>query len=147
MFVNQLNIIMLRQPRIKKAITDYYKAYNQRSRWVREKLVFLNELSEYESQLIDEWERYFFKVDEGLRSTPTEGELVSAGRTIFDWMDTQADFCIRKYCTEPYVMRGTYHILANKLRVGWHPKFLERLQELLSPDSEKHYGTTERASN
>jgi hypothetical protein len=49
-------------------------------------------------------------------------------------MEFTANFPIRPLVTEPYVMRGSYHILANeeKPRVWWHPKFLERLQVLLA---------------
>ena len=32
---------------------------------------------------------------------------------------------------EPYVMRGTYHGLANGLKIGWHVDFIDRLKHLL----------------
>ena len=38
---------------------------------------------------------------------------------------------IRERVTEPYVVRGAFHILANASpspRVYWHPRFLERLR-------------------
>ena len=36
--------------------------------------------------------------------------------------------------TEKYVMRGSYHILADQdpSRVWWHPKFIGRLETLLT---------------
>ena len=147
LFVKQLNLIMLTEPRIKKAITDYFKAYSQRSKWIREKLIFLKELEGYESTLIDEWERYFHKTKEKLYDSTGERELRTAGKEVFDWMDTQANFCIRKYCTEPYVMRGSYHMLADKLHVGWHPNFVERLEKLLVNKSKAGYGTYKKAAN
>lgn len=134
-FVKQLNLIALHEKRIKKAISDYYKAFSQRSKWVGDKLLFLSELEEYEERLVDEWERYFLIVTTKLSSSADKKELQIKGQEIFDWMDITANFCIREYCTEPYVMRGSYHMLADDRRVGWHPTFLDRLEELLGRDT------------
>jgi hypothetical protein len=30
--------------------------------------------------------------------------------------------------------RGSFHILADELRVGWHPEFMDRLQQVLEPE-------------
>jgi hypothetical protein len=40
---------------------------------------------------------------------------------------------IRERVTEPYVVRGGFHILANSRppRVYWHPQFLRRIGALL----------------
>jgi len=41
---------------------------------------------------------------------------------------------IRERVSEPYVVRGAFHILANERptpRVYWHPRFLARLGQLL----------------
>ena len=51
------------------------------------------------------------------------GEITMSGNA----KDVLADDRVR----EAYVMRGTYHILANGLKVGWHVDFTERLQHLL----------------
>lgn len=29
-------------------------------------------------------------------------------------------------------MRGSYHILANQLKIGWHVDFFDRLKQLLN---------------
>lgn len=42
------------------------------------------------------------------------------------------DIRIRPKCQEAFVMRGSYHILANQLRVGWHKDFYERLRQLIN---------------
>ena len=38
---------------------------------------------------------------------------------------------IRSRVSASYVMKGTYHKLANNLTVGWHIDFFERLKHLL----------------
>jgi ABC-3C protein len=42
---------------------------------------------------------------------------------------------IRPGVTEPFVVRGSFHMLADEAspRIGWHPDFHDRLTELLNP--------------
>lgn len=136
-FVEQLRLIMLSEPRISKAISDFYRAYEQRSKWIREELLFIEELTSYEQKLIDEWERRFNIMKEDMGVQVEEEQKRHEGRGLFNWVDTQANICIRPRCTEPYVMRGSYHMLANDLKVGWHVDFISRLQHLLSVSSER----------
>lgn len=137
-FVNQLKMIAIQSPRIEKAIIDYYRAFEQRSRWVREDLLIGDELEKYENRLVDEWERFKLAItDDYAEKRIPEPELRSIGRDIYNWMEQTADYKIRPNVTEPYVMRGSYHILADNHppRVWWHPKFIERLTQLLSRSS------------
>lgn len=68
---------------------------------------------------------------ENLPETSTEIQIQTEGRSLYNWVDTQAEIRIRPKVTEPYVMRGSYHILANQLRVGWHAEFLTRLSRVI----------------
>jgi hypothetical protein len=91
-------------------------------------------LSQYERRLIDEWERFAAALTEELDGAAGETELKRVGRHIFNWMEQTADLRIRQNVSELYVMRGSFHILANKPTpsVWWHPKFMERLSEILA---------------
>lgn len=131
-FIEQLRLICVTQPRIHQAISDYYKAYQQRSKWIREELLYVDELEQYEHKLVDEWKRQYYSMMEYLGDSPDEKDACQKGRALFNWVDQSAEFPIRPRCTEPYVMRGSYHILANQLSVGWHPDFRNRLYKLLS---------------
>lgn len=137
MFVRQLRAIDVGLTRIEKAILDYYRAYEQRSRWAREELLVGDEVESYERRLIDEWQRFAAALSEELDSAASEIELKRAGRLIFNWMEQTADLRIRPNVAELYVMRGSFHILANKPEpsVWWHPRFLERLSEILAESS------------
>jgi hypothetical protein len=86
----------------------------------------------YERRLEDEWGHYTEFANEALAERtkePCEAELQQTGRAVYNWMEQKANIPIRRDCTEPYVMRGSYHILANydPPKVGWHPLFEERL--------------------
>lgn len=130
-FIEQLKLVEISNRRIEKAISDYYKAFKQRSKWVRDDLILIDELKRYEERLIDEWERKFDIMIEDIGKEKSEDIFVRKGRALFNWMDGEAEFNIRKNCDEPYVVRGSYHMLANKLKVGWHLEFIDRLGYLL----------------
>lgn len=135
LFVQQLREIGVGPGRIQSAILDYYRAFEQRSAWVREDLLFAGEIEQYEERLVDEWTRYKEIVFETLGPTSETQTLIAAGQTLYQWAEMQtAHLKIRERVTEPYVIRGGFHILANEIplpRIYWHPLFLKRLQVLL----------------
>jgi hypothetical protein len=138
LFVRQLREIGISSARIRNAILDYYRAFEQRASWARENLLVSGELESYEDRLADEWGRYRDVVFEDLDETSAEDVLKSAGQELYRWADLQsgniASLRIREKVTEPYVVRGGFHILANfgpPPKVWWHPRFLERLDAAL----------------
>lgn len=131
-FVTQLEIAGISDLRILKAIVDFYKASEQRSRWVREELVMLGELTSYEKRLKDEWERYFAQVAEEYGKDASDAEKLQAARAVFNWaQEENPTLRIRPRCEDPFVQRGSFQILANDMTVGWHPDFRARVAELL----------------
>lgn len=129
-FIEQLRLVLVSEPRIRKAINDYYRAFQQCSKWVREDLLLVGELDGYEKRLVDEWERLFETMKEDLPDDADEAKRERDGRSLFN-ATQRLNINIRPRCDEPYVMRGSFHILANQLRVGWHPAFVDRLKKLL----------------
>ncbi len=130
-FLKQLRLVMVDEPGIRKAINDYYRAFQQRSKWVREDLLLLGELEAYEERLVHEWEHFFQGMKENLGDSPEETTVQREGRALFNAVE-KLELNIRPRCNEPYVMRGSFHILANQQRVGWHADFINRLNQLLS---------------
>ncbi|WP_206542362.1 ABC-three component system protein [Sphingomonas sanguinis] len=135
LFVEQLRALDLSATRIRNAIIDYYRAFEQRSSWARESLLISGEIEEYEDRLVDEWSRYRELAFEQLNDNGSDEANLVAGKELYRWAEMEtATLRIRERVTEPYVVRGAFHILANaspKPRVYWHPRFLQRLQELL----------------
>ncbi|MEG0835735.1 MAG: hypothetical protein RR413_09865, partial [Christensenellaceae bacterium] len=131
LFIEQLNLIMLSDARVKRAIRDYYHAYQQRARWVREELLYVDELESYEVRLVDEWHRLFLIMKETLEDDgiSNEDDKAKRGRAFFSTIEN-LDLHIRERVTQPFVMRGTFHGLSNDLRVGWHIDFYQRLCSL-----------------
>ena len=138
LFVAQLRNIGISSNRIRSAILDYYRAFEQRSAWARKNLLVSGEVEEYEDRLADEWSRYKDVVFEKLTDDSAEDALCEAGVTLYNWAEFETgkmeSLRIRAGVTEPYVLRGSFHILADSKpepRVYWHPRFLDRLGKVL----------------
>lgn len=138
LFVVQLREIGIASNRIRNAILDYYRAFEQRSSWARESLLVSGEMGEYEDRLVDEWSRYRDVAFEELDEQSADAVLLEAGKALYRWVDLESGnsstLRIRERVTEPYVVRGGFHILANSRplpRVYWHPRFLDRVGHVL----------------
>ena len=135
-FIEQLKLIAMRDSAIKRCIKDYYNAYMQRSLWVREQVLYTDDLAVYEKRLINEWERKFENMVEDLEDYGPEldeAKKVEAGKKLFRNIEEQG--IKLKNVEEPFIMRGTYHGMANELKVGWHMNFSKRLCHLLKGDA------------
>ena len=126
-FVQQLKLLSLDSPALADALLNYKRAFQQRSEWVRKHLVSPGELERYERQLIEEW-KFFFALIENMGGS--EEDLQEAGLKLYKDVQTLTIF-IRERARYPWIMRGSYHMLADELRVGWHPQFVQRLRDLL----------------
>ena len=87
-FYEQLKLICLGSHRMRTALRDYYRAFNQRANWVRNDLLYVNELEKYEECLIDEWEHCFAAMEDELAEyiESTEEEIIKKLCTIFTYL-------------------------------------------------------------
>lgn len=136
-FVHQLRLIQISNARVVRAIRDYYRAFAQRSRWVREELVGVGDLDRYERRLKDAWESRFLGIRDEMGESAAEEEMRRLACQLYKWVETEDLPSIRSQCQDGFVARGSFHILADHLKVGWHPEFEVRLRRLLESVSEE----------
>ncbi|MFI1358166.1 ABC-three component system protein [Streptomyces sp. NPDC020898] len=132
-FVRQLTLAGIGNRRIRMAVRDYVRAYEQRSRWSNENLLRPGELGNYERRLVEEWERRFNVMVDDLGEDAAETEMRAQAKKIYAWVEQDARTRIREGCDEAFVTTGSYQMLADEQRVGWHPDFEARLMALLEP--------------
>jgi len=130
-FVKQLRLIGINENRILHAIRNYYRAFEHRSRWVREDLLYVGELGRYEDRLVEEWDLIFQQMRDDLGEAAADEAKTAAARNLYKWVESGAHAAIRPAVTEPSISRGTYQMLADDLRVGWHLEFRTHLEALL----------------
>lgn len=130
-FVHQLRLIGIGNTRIVHAIKNFFRAFEQRSRWVREDLLLVGELARYEERLIEEWDIHFQQMRDDLGESATEDVKKVAAQILYKVIETATQPQIRPGVTELSITRGTYQLLSDTQRVGWHLEFKERLRQLL----------------
>jgi hypothetical protein len=131
-FVRQIKLATSHTTRVASAIQDYYRAFEQRSRWQRQDLLFVGDLSTYEKKLIEEWELQFSALEDRLAADPTEDDKKKTAKEILFWVENgNVKARIQQDVSEPFITRGSLHILANEFRIGWHPEYRCRLQHLI----------------
>ena len=129
-FVRQMELIDVSRRRVASAIRDFYRAYEQRSRWVREDLVVALDISRYEKRLSEEWANVFDAMCDEVGDAATEVERKTAARSVLQWAE-RATISIRPGVTEPFLCRGSLHMIADESRIGWHPDFQRLLSAVL----------------
>ena len=134
-FVRQLRTAGVGNNRIEYAKRDYYRAFTQRSRWTRESLLFDGEVPRFEKTLIEEWQPQFSAMCDGLGDSVEDSTLRAAGQNLYHWVETEARFPFRTISAR-FLSVGSYHILANDLRVGWHRDY----EALVARDEENRDG-------
>lgn len=124
-FVRQLRTIGLGGNRIEYAKRDYFRAYSQRSSWAREHVVLDEEITGFERTLVEEWQpRFQTMCDQHAAEHSDDAALRIAGQEVYHWVETEARFPFRSLVRR-FLNVGSFHMLANDLRVGWHRDYLQ----------------------
>jgi hypothetical protein len=120
-FVQQMRRVNLQPAAIDIAKRDFYRATTQRSQWVRENALLNGEAQQYDDALVERWRRECLAQSEGA-DLSTDEQKQAHGRNIFHWANrSQVPFRNRH---EIWLTTGSYQVLADSIRVGWHPDFV-----------------------
>lgn len=131
-FVEQLRLVGISNQAIRFAIINYYRACEQRSRWSRDGLVKPGELKSYLKRLEEEWLNHSSLILPDIDTSNVE-QCIKYGRDIYGKCQNEGTLAIRRDFNHPYVARGSYHTLADELKLGWHPNY----QSLLLKENKK----------
>ena len=130
-FVRQLLLVGISPARMKLALEDHYRAFTQRSRWAKEQLLGFDEETKYEERLVVGWRERFLIMVEGVTVCCDDSTLAEHGSNLYNWIVTEApskaQLWFRPDFQSDYMTKGSYHMLADQLRVGWHPHYETRL--------------------
>jgi len=130
MFLKQLNLIEIEASSrsVKRAISDFRRAFEQRSKWLRLHLLNPSEEEEYDNRLQDYWKNIFDIMCDEIDQKPEE-ELKLFGRQFYleQFAKTCPQIKIRERFNEDYLTRGSYQMLSDTKKVGWHPKFKDQI--------------------
>ena len=140
-FYRQVELVGASKNRILNAINSYQRAFAQRSQWTRDELLFDTNISSYESTLRTEWSLKRDQICDELGDSPADDAMAKAGREVLKWAEDVV-LPIRPNVAAHWVCRGSLHMLADELKIGWHPNFVDRLSEILAVRSDSVAETT-----
>lgn len=126
-FVQQLRLFNAPKSMMEQAIVNYFRAFEQRTKWTSDGLLEPGELSRYDRKLREQWiEHQSFL--ELLGDIESEQAKRRYSAELYQKCLQNGVVPIRKDFLEAYVAKGSYHILSDQLRIGWHPDYLEKLR-------------------
>ena len=107
-----------------QAKKDYCRVFLQITKWIKNQEIFDDELSKYNRRLIEEWNENFRHMCSDLDSSCDIEYIKKKGRDLYwDTRKIRPHLKIRERCDEPFIQRGGYEILSDKLDVGWHKNY------------------------
>ena len=130
-FVEQLKLVEIGPTGLKRAIVDYFRARQQRSRWARDGLLRNNELTEYARRLSENWSRRWGRIETKIHDAMTPKALAALGQDLYA-STTEACVPLRDV-SEPFVSHGSYHMLSDRGAIGWHPHYPKHLKARPGP--------------
>lgn len=127
-FVKQLRLIEISEIRKLNAIMDFYRANSNRQNWVNMMPEFSERIKEYDEELIDAWKIRFEIMRGELENNNNPNEIITSGRNFYNKIETEIEIPIRPSVMHHFITRGSYHILSDQLRVGWHLNYEKLLK-------------------
>lgn len=129
-FLKQLELISIKinSRTVKRAISDFRRAFEQRSKWLRLHLLNPEEEEEYDKKLRDHWQN-IFDIMRDEADGKEEYELKKLGKDFYisQFATNCPQIKIREKFNEDYLTRGSYQILSDTKKIGWHPNFDKEL--------------------
>jgi len=124
-YVQQLKLINCEQDDIYTAIHHYINSVAQRTTLARRGYLTIKQLEELDRNLEEHWRNIFRSRLKSHQSLPPEdiGQIIYFDTTNYDTM-------VGRYVLKShFITKGSFHSLADKMKVGWHPDFQTRFSE------------------
>ena len=80
-------------------------------------LILVGDIEDYEKKLVEEWDIRFETMKENLGDKPSEERKIESARTMYDWIEKEADIPIRPRCQE--TLLHVDHIIFYLIDVKW----------------------------
>ena len=129
-FVHQLKLIQIDDESIFWAIKNYFRAFTHRSRWARNNLLLKGEIEIYEDLLLEQWSKYFRRMNRKIGNKATQEKKIEAAQALYELIE-DIIIPIRISVNHFSITIGSYQILSENKRLGWHPDFKDLLEKLV----------------
>lgn len=125
-FVKQMHLVTDDEAIVDGAIRDFIRCNIEKGRLSVEGNITDDDWLAFEAALLSRWERIRARVLRMRKSDPEE----DVGFTIYtDTTEAHREKLAGSDTDQVYLTAGMYHRLSDLIRVGWHPRFEELLEE------------------
>lgn len=122
-FIRQMIAVGASDRQLQRAQRLYLKSTQLIAFWQRHVIVRPDEVAAHADRLVDECELKHESVGADVKFASVDAKQV--GMHIYNWASAEAShmesFRIRPRCSDPDVVRGCFHDLADRAKLGWHP--------------------------
>lgn len=127
-FVKQLHLVGADQNVVDNAIREFIRCNIEKARLSEEGNITDDDWTAFETTLLSRWRRIRSRVVRMSSSAPEE----DIGFEIFtETTEAHCEKLAGSDTEQVYLTAGTYHRLADMVRVGWHPRFEELMRRLM----------------
>jgi hypothetical protein len=127
-FVKQLHLVTDDDSIVDSAIREFIRCNIEKSRLSAEGNVTDDDWKAFETALLSRWDKIRARVIRMSQATREE----DIGFEIFtDTTEEHREKLAGSDTEQVYLTSGTYHRLADMIRIGWHPRFEELMRELV----------------
>jgi hypothetical protein len=127
-FVKQIHLVTDDDAIVDNSIRDFIRCNIEKARLSTEGNVTDEDWNAFEAALLARWNKIFPRAIRMNQGKPDE----DVGFGVFtDTTETHKEKLAGSDTEQVYLTAGTYHRLADMIRVGWHPRFKELMQKFI----------------
>ena len=123
-YIRQMDFVNADQEEKLTAVLDFYRASENRAKWIEEDIISKEDIAIFEKNLIDacKSEQRKIALTETSLDDAQKGHLL-----MIDCLEKDMQLGVRK---PPYkTVAGSYHTLSNNEELGWHPDWKNKLKQ------------------
>lgn len=125
-YVRQLELVGASPSTKHRSILAYFRAVRERNTWLYQGEILPDRLRQYDRELIERWESEFEAMCCRIMNWADLDELRQKGLGHFQEIE-RIEVPIQTGWIYRYLTWGSYHALADELKVGWHPAFRSQI--------------------
>ncbi len=123
-YIRQMEYIDAETKDMVQAVLDYFRASENRSEWIENQLISEKDMKEFEENLFSLYE------NERKRIELTQKELTAEEKGLLLLINCEdKQISIINHDPPPRTVAGSYHVLADEQRLGWHPDWKTKLEK------------------
>lgn len=123
-YIRQMDFVNADQDEQLTAVLDFYRASENRIKWIEDDVISKEDIEIFEKNLIDAYKSEQKRIS---LTMPSSNDVQRGHLLMVNCMDKDMQLGVHK---PPYkTVAGSYHALSNNEELGWHPDWKNKLKQ------------------